>query len=61
MRNTILAALKDEIIEYIKSTRSPYTSDIAEVRRGIHGHDENFIGFNKLLFDEVIEFLGCII
>ena len=40
MRNTILTVLKDEITEYIKSTRSPYTSDIAEVRRGIHGHDE---------------------
>ena len=40
MRNTILAALKDDMIEYIKSSRSPYTSDIAEVKRGIHGHDE---------------------
>lgn len=40
MRNTILAALKDDMIEYIKSSRSPYISDIAEIRRGVHGYDE---------------------
>ena len=40
MRNTILAALKDGMIEHIRSTNSPYTSYIAKVERGIHGHDE---------------------
>lgn len=38
--NTIMDALKDEIIEHIKSSRSPYTSDIAEVLRGVHGPDD---------------------
>lgn len=38
--NIIMEALKDEIIEYIKSSRSPYTSDIAEVLRGVHGPDD---------------------
>ena len=50
MRDTILTALKDDIIDYIKSSRSPYTSDIAEVRRGIHGHtdivNKPFIGIS---------------
>lgn len=38
--NTIMDALKDEIIEYVKSSRSPYTSDVAEVLRGVHGPDD---------------------
>lgn len=40
MRDTILTALKDDMTDYIKSSRDPYTSDIAEVRRGIHGHTD---------------------
>ena len=64
MRNTILAALKDGMVDYIKSSRSPYNSDIAEIRRGIHGHDEvvnkPFIGLalendgvDQEIFDDV--------
>ena len=38
--NTIMTVLKDEIIDYIKSSRSPYTSDVSEVLRGVHGPDD---------------------
>jgi len=38
--NTVMDNLKDEIVEHIKSSRSPYKSDIAEVMRGIHGHTD---------------------
>lgn len=65
MRNTILAALKDDMIEYIKSSRSPYTSDIAEVKRGIHGHDEvvnkPFIGIaleSDSVYQETFDTIG---
>ena len=39
-RDTILTALKDDISTYIQSSNTNYTSDIGEVRRGIHGHTE---------------------
>ena len=35
--NDVLNTIKDEIIEYVKSSRSPYTSDISQVIRGAHG------------------------
>ena len=39
-RDTILTALKDDISTYIQSSNTNYTSDIGEVRRGVHGIDD---------------------
>lgn len=39
VRNTILEQLKDDLQDYVKSSRSPYKSDIAEVKRGIYNFD----------------------
>ena len=50
MRNTTLKTLKDDMIDHIKSSRDPYTSDIAEIKRGIHGYtdivNKPFIGIS---------------
>ena len=35
--NDVLNTIKDEMVDYIKSSRSPYTSDIAKLIRGGHG------------------------
>ena len=38
--NTIMEDLKDQLGAYIKSSRSPCESDVAEIKRGIHGHND---------------------
>lgn len=35
--NDVLNDIRDEMVDYIKSSRSPYTSDIAQIIRGAHG------------------------
>lgn len=35
--NDVLNTIKDEMVDYIKSSRDPYTSDIAKIVRGAHG------------------------
>ena len=48
-RNDILTALKNDIEDYIKSSRSPYKSDVAEVKRGWHKR-ETIVNFPCVCF-----------
>lgn len=49
-RNTIVETLKTDMVKYVHSGRSPYTSDISEVKRGLYSPEsvvlKPFIGIS---------------
>ena len=66
IRNTILKTLKNDMIKCIHSGKSPYTSDISEVKRGIHGYEDvvnrPFVGIameKEIKGDEAFATLGA--
>lgn len=61
--NDVLNNIRDEMEDYIQSSRSPYTSDISEVARGAHGVkqaiNKPYVGIYMLEDEPLERLIGC--
>lgn len=61
--NDVLNTIRDEMVDYIKSSRSPYTSDPAQVIRGAHSIkravNRPYIGIYMIDDNPIERLLGC--